>query len=132
MATDFYLVPNDKNYNNFGVFESTLQMVCLVKQVEIDRINEHDFNLILHSNDQVGFAIDWISDHPYYWDENFDSKTEKPDGQIYIISTHGKSVPFTIDFMKLFLIELKKNGLLFDFYDPQQSRYLMRWVKDKK
>lgn len=124
MATDYFLIPQNRKFDQKDIFESTLKLLCMTQGVSYEKIGDDAYDIVSKTED-VGFAIDWVEESPYYWQNDFDPETEKTSGPEFVVSTHSSSIPFTLDFLKLLSMELDKKDLHFRVFDPQESKFII-------
>jgi hypothetical protein len=126
MSTDFFIIPKDQSFNDIKIIETTLETVCTVQNASYEKLNDGVYTIESKSEKDIGFAVDWIKNAPYDWENEFNPETEKPSGPMFNINTHTNSIPFTLKFLELLLAELKKLGIYFSLFDPQTSEFITK------
>lgn len=126
MSTEYFLIPQNKNFNQNDVFESTIRMICMFGNFSFEKVAEYAYTIGSKEDQNIGFDIDWIESTAYDWEDTFDLETEGPSGPLYTVRTHGISVPFTLNFLTQLNYELEKKELNFNICDPQENHFIIK------
>ncbi len=101
MAIYFEFIPPKKDWVIDDSFIGSAKMTSLFLSAEFKTIAEGSYDVLDKINNDVGLSMDFISDYPYQWAEDFDPENESPKGNVISIRTNGDSVPFVKEYIAL-------------------------------